>query len=364
MRIAALLVTAVCLPAAAQLPVEAFFKPSAIESASISPSGRHIALVAANKEGHHQLVTMDTQTLTPRSVASLREANVTNVHWVNDRRLVFQIVDTTRKWTEFTFPVAMYAVDHDGENYKYLVRFPEDHTPDAPVQDARMRFRAVAGGDEIFVSRWFGESGKVEYVGSWRLDTRNGRLHAAEANPTDAAPKPTDAELQKVQARIDATLPATTNRIDAPLSPQAPMLLVFAFSDRDPGRFYLYDRAKDKLVTIGRRRPDMDPEKMARREFVNPFWVTTPADGKQGARPAVILVGTRSVVREWDAPTQWLASRGYAVVEAPAGREEAARWAIAKAIADPDRIVDVTLPAADADVDPLQFWTRVERTLK
>src|SRR5437016_2477441 len=144
MRLAAAFVVGLCMAAQGRAqPASFFFKPAAIESASISPSGRHIALVAADKSGHHQLVTMDTQTLAPRSVASLRDANVTNVHWVNDRRLVFQIVDSSRKWTEFMFPVALYAVDDDGENYKYLVRFPEDHSSDAPVQDARMRFRGT-----------------------------------------------------------------------------------------------------------------------------------------------------------------------------------------------------------------------------
>jgi hypothetical protein len=200
-------------------------------------------------------------------------------------------------------------------------------------------------------------------VGAWRLDTRSGRLRIVDA-VTPSAPVVAP-ELRKVQARIDATLPDMTNRIDAPVNAQVPMLLVFSYSDRDPGRFYLYDRSSEKLVAIGRRRPDVDPQKMARRERVDSYWVTTPADGKQGARPTVIVTGTRDVAKEWDAPTQFLASRGYTVVETPAGPEEAARWAVAKGNAEPGGIVHVALPAGDEKdyVSPLEFWTGVAKKL-
>src|SRR5207237_848903 len=83
-----------------------------------------------------------------------------------------------------------------------------------------------------------------------------------------------------------------------------------------------------KLVSIGRRRPAVDQTRMARRDFVHykardgleiPAWVTVPKDGAKGPRPMVVLVHGGPWVRggtwRWDPVTQFLASRGYAVLE-------------------------------------------------
>lgn len=75
-----------------------------------------------------------------------------------------------------------------------------------------------------------------------------------------------DPEMRKAQAKIDAQLPATANRISCRRCLSSPHLLVFAGSDRDPGTFYLYDVKAGTLERIARVRPWIEhPERPARR---------------------------------------------------------------------------------------------------
>jgi dipeptidyl aminopeptidase/acylaminoacyl peptidase len=184
-----------------------------------------------------------------------------------------------------------------------------------------------------------------------------------------------DPRLKQLQEKIDKLLPATVNALDVPYRAQAPYVLVHAYSDVDAGQYFLYDTKADKLVRFGRSRPAIDPAQMARRDFLRfkardgldiPAWITTPRNAKPGAQPMVVLVHGGPWVRggewEWEAQSQFLASRGYVVLEPEfrgsqgygfkhfkAGWKEwglamqndvadAARWAIGKGVADPKRI--------------------------
>jgi dipeptidyl aminopeptidase/acylaminoacyl peptidase len=163
--------------------------------------------------------------------------------------------------------------------------------------------------------------------------------------------------------------------VSAPQHNETPYVLVFAYSDAEPGQYLLYDTKADKLTAIGRMRPWIEPARMARRDFVHykardgmdiPAWVTTPKDGKKGPHPMVVLVHGGPWVRggtwDWDRDSQFLASRGYVVLEPEyrgstgfgfkhfkAGWKQwglamqddvtdGTRWAIEKGIADPKRI--------------------------
>src|SRR5258708_5097663 len=131
--------------------------------------------------------------------------------------------------------------------------------------------------------------------------------------------------MKKVQSRIDALLPTTINVISVPTRPEVPTMLVYAFSDREPGQWFLYDSDKERLATLGRTRPGINAAQMAPRDFVRikardglemPVWTTIPKDGKKGPRPTVVLVHGGPWARQtwrWDADAEFLASRGYAV---------------------------------------------------
>jgi dipeptidyl aminopeptidase/acylaminoacyl peptidase len=134
------------------------------------------------------------------------------------------------------------------------------------------------------------------------------------------------ADMQAVQARIDARLPGLVNLVDLAECGCSRWMLISSYSDRQPAVFWLYDREADRLEPVGRQQPQIEPRRMAARDFVRfrardgmdiPLHVTRPA-GK-GPWPTVVLVHGGPNVRgghwQWDAESQFLASRGYLVLE-------------------------------------------------
>ena len=134
------------------------------------------------------------------------------------------------------------------------------------------------------------------------------------------------ADMQAVQKRIDARLPGLINLVDVADCGCSRWMLVTSYSDRQPAVFWLYDRQADRLEPVGRQQPQIDPRRMAARDFVRfqardgmdiPLHVTRPA-GK-GPWPTVVLVHGGPNVRgghwQWEDESQFLASRGYLVLE-------------------------------------------------
>ena len=135
--------------------------------------------------------------------------------------------------------------------------------------------------------------------------------------------------LKAEQAKIDALLGGSINTISCPADClAAPVLLVSRKNDRIPTEYALYVRSTGKLLGLGSSHPDIKPAQMGQRSFHHytardgrkiPAYVTTPADGATGARPAVVLVHGGPTVRgtswEWDDEAAFLASRGYLVIQ-------------------------------------------------
>lgn len=152
-------------------------------------------------------------------------------------------------------------------------------------------------------------------------------------------------QLKALQDEADRLFPGRINSIDCRRCGAADRVaLVRSFSDHDPGRLYLYQAqppAGEKTWSrIGPTRTDVKPKQMASlslhriraldgREL--PVWVTRPDDAT-GPLPAVVLVHRgpwefRSRFWRWQAESQFLASRGYVVIEP--------RCAAARAMAGP-----------------------------
>lgn len=136
-----------------------------------------------------------------------------------------------------------------------------------------------------------------------------------------------DPGMKAIQADVDKLLLGTANTISCGLCTHRRKILVNAWSDRDPGTSMLYDTEKRTLQGLGRSRPWIKPERMARREFLRfsardglsiPVHVTRPI-GQNKPGPMVVLVHGGPFVRggrwSWDAESQFLASRGYTVIE-------------------------------------------------
>ncbi|HEX8611012.1 MAG TPA: alpha/beta fold hydrolase [Telluria sp.] len=187
-----------------------------------------------------------------------------------------------------------------------------------------------------------------------------------------------DANMKTLQAAIDAALPATVNLIDVPPRAEAPWVLVHSYSDRQPERYLLYNVDTGKFNPVGSTHERIVPARMAEQELVRykardglaiPAWLTVPngePDSRRKNLPLVLLVHGGPYIRgnewAWAAHRQFLASRGYAVLEPEfrgstgfgkahyqAGWKQwglkmqddiadGAKWAIAEGIADPKRI--------------------------
>ena len=138
-----------------------------------------------------------------------------------------------------------------------------------------------------------------------------------------------DPDVARLQKSIDVTLPNTTNEI-ALAADAENRALVFAHSDRDPGQYYLFDRASRKLEALAQTRSWIDPKLTAERRFIRykardgmeiPAWITIPQGGGKNL-PLVVNIHGGPWVRayhqiEWGRwpDAQFFASRGYMVLE-------------------------------------------------
>ncbi|MFG6415223.1 prolyl oligopeptidase family serine peptidase [Roseateles sp. DC23W] len=137
--------------------------------------------------------------------------------------------------------------------------------------------------------------------------------------------------LKALQKEADTPLPERVNRIQCRRCGQPDMVaLVLSYSDHDPGQLWLYraqPQGGSRWSQAGRVRNDVRPADMAAMYFERitardgadlPVWVTRRADA-DGPLPAVVLVHggpwVRGGVWSWRAEAQFLASRGYVVIE-------------------------------------------------
>jgi len=164
-----------------------------------------------------------------------------------------------------------------------------------------------------------------------RIDRATGRVLGLEVTTDARAAVWFSPTLKALQEKVDAKFPDNVNRIWCSGCENASWVLVHTSSDRDPGSFVLWRPQSDKWQLLGEARPDVSAARMAPLEFHRtkardgedlPVWVTRPlpqhAPGAKPA-PAVVLVHggpfLRGVTWDWRPESQFLASRGYVVIE-------------------------------------------------
>ena len=139
-----------------------------------------------------------------------------------------------------------------------------------------------------------------------------------------------DERMKKIQQDVDARLPGRINRLSCgKCGSDDVVVLIHSYSDQDPGQYLIYRPSRKDWHSVGRVRPDIDPKRMATLELHRikardgleiPVWVTLPPGAdRNSARPAVVLVHGGPWVRgewmHWGDDAQFLASRGYVVIE-------------------------------------------------
>ncbi|HVL30233.1 MAG TPA: S9 family peptidase, partial [Sphingomicrobium sp.] len=186
-----------------------------------------------------------------------------------------------------------------------------------------------------------------------------------------------DPELRSLASSLAKSLPNLPQIGFVDSSVDESKLLVFAQSDTDPGRYYLFDKPKKQLAEIMLVRPALEYAKLATMQSITykasdgtsiPAYLTLPPGGAKTGLPAIVMPhGGPSARDEWgfDWLVQFYAARGYAVLQ-PNYRGssgygdawfrnqgfqkwkvaiddvlDAGRWMVAQGIADPKKLAAV-----------------------
>ena len=182
--------------------------------------------------------------------------------------------------------------------------------------------------------------------------------------------------FKEMQKKVDGILTQTTNSITCGSGClNSPTMLVISSSDRQPIQYFIYTIATNSMIGLGGAHPDIKPGQMGLRDFYHypardglsiPVYVTMPPGKANGPLPTVVLVhggpGARGSSWEWENEAQFLASRGYIVIQPEFrgstgfgfahfqagwkqwGRSmqddlaDAAEWSIKKGWSDPKRV--------------------------
>lgn len=182
-----------------------------------------------------------------------------------------------------------------------------------------------------------------------------------------------DPRFQAYQRAIDRALPNTIN-LYVNKSKDGRRILFLAFSDRDPGTYYLLDAGKHTIRRIAACNPQIHPAQMAQMLDIHYAsrdglrihgYLTLPVGYPPKHLPLIVMPHGGPWIRDawgYDPLVQFLANRGYAVLQmnyrgSPGygrdfyrkGRrevglaiqddiEDGTKWAIAAGVADPKRV--------------------------
>jgi dipeptidyl aminopeptidase/acylaminoacyl peptidase len=186
-----------------------------------------------------------------------------------------------------------------------------------------------------------------------------------------------DPEYRALAASLSKALPKLPIVTFAGASADGTKLLIFAGSDVDPGRYYVFDRTTKHLNEIALARPALERQPLAAMTPVTfkaadgtpiPGYLTLPPGGAKTGLPAIVMPhGGPASHDEWgfDWLAQFYAARGYAVLQpeyrgstgygddwqmkngfkswrvAIGDVTDAGRWLVAQGIADPAKLAIV-----------------------
>ncbi len=257
----------------------------------------------------------------------------------------------------------------------------------APVAfgaDGTFYVTAQAGKDKTALHTYDLATGKlseqplinmVDYDFRGRLIFSNGKLIGFRALSDAETTNWFDPGMKALQDEVDKLLNNTINLLSVAPRAETPWVLVESYSDTIPKTVRLFNTKTKAFNVVGSAYPGIKPEQMGSQEAVKytardgleiPALLTMPPGVAKGKAPLVVLVHGGPYVRGaswgWQPDVQFLASRGYAVLEPEfrgstgfgakhfrAGWKQwglamqndiadGTRWAIAKGYADPKRV--------------------------
>ena len=136
-----------------------------------------------------------------------------------------------------------------------------------------------------------------------------------------------DPEYQALTGSLARAMPQTPIISLADSTPDGRKLLIFAGSDQEPGRYYLFDRNARTLNEAMLARPELEKFRLAEMRSVTipgaggvqiPAYLTLPPGKEPKNLPAIVMPhGGPSARDHWgfDWLSQFFAARGYAVIQ-------------------------------------------------
>jgi dipeptidyl aminopeptidase/acylaminoacyl peptidase len=173
--------------ASALLPsADLFFGPPAFRSARLSPSGRWLAMTVSAGAARNALAVLDlgTQATPGKIINRFSDTDIGDFHWVNDERLVFDVIDRTEGSGDRRYGPGLFSVRRDGEELRQLValqRHPFSETSTRIVRQLLTPYHHLldAGsgqGDEVVVGEWrYTGTGEPDSLLPKRLNVITGR---------------------------------------------------------------------------------------------------------------------------------------------------------------------------------------------
>lgn len=198
----------------------------------------------------------------------------------------------------------LYVAAYGGRDTAAIHRF--DWAKGAPEPEALVSVKNYDIADGLI----FGEKGELQGV----------RFEADQPGTHWIDPK-----WKALQASVDAALPGKANRLSGEAEG---WVVVRSQSDLSPPRYYLFDTQAKKLSLLGASMPWIDEKTQAQSDVIRytardgltiPALLTLPRGAKPEKLPLVLLAhggpNVRGIHWGWERDRQFLASRGYAVLE-------------------------------------------------
>jgi dipeptidyl aminopeptidase/acylaminoacyl peptidase len=243
--------------------------------------------------------------------------------------------------------INIYYRSDEETRFKLISKLRENDT-DEEIEDSLFDIdQIVSGSDEGYVlsNKQTGRFGLYKFnyltrevgekildhpendITTFTLDNDGKRLRNATFTDSRDRIKWFDANMQAIQSKLEKALPNQEVWFQAP-SKDAKRLLVYTTSATDPGSYFLYEPAAKRVDRFGGINDSIDPAKMADTRYVKytardgkdiPAYLTLPKGRAAKDLPLIILphggpYGVRDTL-DYNAEVQFIASRGYAVLQ-------------------------------------------------
>ena len=188
--LAMLVLAAFALPSSAAVrpPVEHFFSQPAFSGATISPSGKYLAVRVASSDGWQRLAVVDIASNTAKLIAQLEKSNISQFEWINDERIVFDSDDKVAQGDVYLWP-GLWAINRDGSNFRQLAHVHWNDVDDKfglKLQPVNTRLAGVGNqdSDEVYVARYhIKKNYQTDFVELFRLNTLTGHAERMKRPP-------------------------------------------------------------------------------------------------------------------------------------------------------------------------------------